>query len=217
MKKISLATILLSTVALPAMADIVSTVGLTQIGAPASVGADFLLGSGQNQVIFAEQQNVFLVSPLAVDTGANLTSQQFVNSYFFAVNSANIILANTSVTFDSAVLGIIFSDGPDPYNNPTGYFNPNFVNSNFLGAAGTTYSLGSNCTFCGFEVTAPDLDTASFNGNTVTFFNNYSQPGDFARIITTVAVPGPIIGGGIPGMIAAGLLWLLRRKRRSVT
>jgi hypothetical protein len=206
-----------------ASADIISTTGLTVVTAPSIVTGDFIINSGgalPTQLIFPEKQGVTLLNPLVTDTGT-IAAGTTINSYFFAVNSSVETFVNTSVTFGDPVLGIIYMDGLDPYGPNPGPFNPNFALSNFLGAVGTTYSLdGPSCgTFCGFEVIpSPDMDTASFVGNTAFFHNDYSIPGDFARIITAdpVAVPGPIVGAGLPALILAGgglLGWWRRRQK----
>jgi hypothetical protein len=205
-----------------AAADIISTTGLTIVSPPLTVTGDFIINSGgtlPSQLIFAEQQGVTLLNPLVTDTGT-IAAGTLVSSYFFAVNAAIPgAIVDTSVTFSSPVLGLIYLDGSNPYGPNPSPFNPNFANSDFLGANGTTYALGGlNCgPFCGFEPPpAVDFDTASFQGNTAFFHNYYSTPGDFARIIVDdpVAVPGPIAGAGLPGLLFAGgglLGWWRRR------
>jgi hypothetical protein len=197
-----------------AAADIISTVGLTVVTAPSLVTADFIVNSGGSlpqELIFAEQQNVMLANPLIMDTGV-IPAGTLVSSYFLAVNDNVGTNVNTTVTFSTPVLGITYQD---IYNAPI--LNPNFNLSNFLGALGTTYSY-TGCQFCGFEITPNlNLDTAGFSGNTAFFYTDYSNPGDFARIITAAAhVPGPIVGTGLPGLILAGgglLGWWRRRQR----
>ena len=132
-----------------ASADIISTVGLTQVTAPTLVTGDFLANSVTHQIIFAEKKGVMLANDLVTDTGT-IAAGTAVDSYFFAVNvlQANPVIVNTSVTFDVPVLGIIYKDGLDPYGPNPGPWNPNFLASDFLGAIGTTYQLGPQYSAC---------------------------------------------------------------------
>src|ERR1700730_17371118 len=201
-----------------AAADIVSTSNLFVVTAPPTVGQSFIINAGlpHQQIIFAERQGFTLLAPLVTDTGT-IAAGTIVNSYFVALNTQaeDETGVNTSVTFSTPVLGMIFQE-----NNITGIPSANFGLSDFLGATGTTYSEGL-CQFCAFEnanQTQIAADSAIFNGNVASFHNDYSVPGDFARIIVDdpVAVPGPIAGAGLPGLLFAGgglLGWWRRRQK----
>jgi hypothetical protein len=213
--------LLLSTVR--AQADIVSLAGLTTITAPGIVGFNFLGGTLNTQVIFAERQAVTLGSPLVTDTGT-IAAGKIVDSWFIATNDVLtpvMKVANLEATFNGAILGMVY------LSNALFEPSPNYVLTNFLGAPGTTYNLGPNCFTCGWETfqTNTDqfaqglgFDIASFSENTFTGHSVYGQPGEYTRLVVehTAAVPGPIAGAGIPGLIAAcGFLLALARRRRN--
>ena len=187
----------------PAAASVVSTTGLAIVAPPSFIGADFIFAQQLPfQLIFDEQQGVVLASALNTDTGV-IAAGTKVDSQLFAVNGPSATV-DTSATFSGAVLGIIYISG-------SGNYGP----SDFLGAPGTTYNEAS-CGNCGFE--AGD-DFLNFAGNTVSFHNGYSSPGDFARVITAAE------SGGVPEPAAWGLMFagfagvggLLRRRRGQVT
>ena len=175
-----LGLITLAFAALPqsTLADIISTTNLTVISASATVGANFLINQSlPDAVIFNESQNVTLGSALTTDTGV-IAAGTVVDSQFFAVNSVSEMILDSSATFNGSVLGVIYLDG-----------SANWATSDFLGATGTTYSEDPGvCPLCGFETG----DTATIIGNKVNFHNDFSEPGDFARVITSAtSVPEP--------------------------
>ncbi len=197
--QVSVAAAALLAISAPATAHVVSTVGLTVVTPPASVGNDFIIGAGlPPQLIFNEQQGVTLGADLNTDTGV-IAKGTKVDSQFFALNSRQDAVVDTSATFDGLVLGIVYWSG-------SGNYGP----SDFLGAPGTSYNE-AGCGNCGFE-SGPD--SLAIVGNKVTFHNDYSEPGDFARVITEAAsgTPEPAAWAlMLTGFAAAGAM--LRRRR----
>lgn len=185
-----------------ALADTTATTNLTIISAPPTVGSNFLITQNlPDAVIFNEAQNVTLTSALVTDTGT-IPAGTVVDSQFFATNSVAAITLSSSATFDGTVLGVIYLDG-----------SANWATSDFLGAPGTTYMEDpAVCPFCGFEAG----DTVTFSGDTAFFNNSFSEPGDFARIITLAAPVGAPEPASIL-LLGAGLATLAGARRRSRT
>lgn len=222
-KSVLMAGILLCGLNSIASADIVNTIGLNVINAPSVTITDNYLVNNNlpSQIVFSEQQGVLLSSTLDVDLGGTIASGTLVNSYFMSLNSsvvtpAHITGISTSIIFSDKVLGVIF------YSNASGVSSPNFALTDFLGAAGTTYQEAT-CHACAFEMVTPILDSVIIgtgtSSNRVTFVNSFSVPGDFARIITgsTVGVPGPIVGAGLPGLVMAAVMFVANKRRRKFT
>jgi len=69
-----------------------------------------------------------LLNPLVTDTGT-IAARTPVSSYFFALNALPGAIVDTSVTFSSPVLGLIYLDGSNPYGPNPSPLNPNFANS----------------------------------------------------------------------------------------
>ena len=211
--------LLSSSLVLPAHASIIDTSNLLLISAPnLTITADALINAGlPAQIVFPERQGVLLISPLATDTGI-IAAGTTIDSYFFGLNTfsvTNNVSAATSITFDGAVLGVVFQE------TLAGVASPNYQLTNFLGAPSVTYNE-LTCLFCGFETLGQQTsllpDFLSISDNTIFFQNQYSSPGDYARVIAMTApapVPAPIVGAGLPGLLSAlGGLWLLARRRQ---
>jgi PEP-CTERM motif len=183
--------------------SITSNVSVNQTTpAPGStVGANFLITLGLTPgLAFDEQQNVVLGSSLATDTGT-IAAGTLVSSYFVAFNVLNAALESqsTTITFSTPALGIVFLDGSTAW-----------AASDFLGLPTLNYQEDPGvCPMCGYEAG----DTATFSGDQAFLNSGFSEPGDFARIITagSTTVPEP----GSLTLLCLGLAMPLLRRRKS--
>jgi hypothetical protein len=178
------------------------TVNQTTPAPGSTVGGNFLISLGLTPgLAFDEQQNVVLGSSLATDTGT-IAAGTVVSSYFVAFNlpiSSGGATQSSTVTFSNAVLGIVFM------NSSSGW-----AASDFLGLSTLHYQEDPGvCPGCGYEAG----ETATFSGNQAFLNSSFSQPGDFARIITagstTVPEPGSLM------LLCLGLAVPLLRRRKS--
>lgn len=204
MQKFVVAGAMLAVMASPAMAVVTGGAltagnaftggGTFQIIAPPTVvGNDNF--NNNNVRAFNEAQLVTLANALSVNTGAAIAAGTTVRSHF--INFDPLIIRNVTgfATFNTPVLGIIWTRA-------------NLIASNFLGAPGTTYMTPPNVGF------GPVVDAASFVGNKVSFTLSGGSPGDSFRVITA-AVPEPaswamlLTGFGLVGLAS-------RRRSRSV-
>ena len=178
------------------------TVNQTTPAPGSTVGGDFLITLGLTPgLAFDEQQNVVLGSSLATDTGT-IAAGTVVSSYFVAFNlpiSSGGATQLTTVTFSNPVLGIVFMNGSSAW-----------AASDFLGLSTLNYQEDPGvCPACGFE----PGETANFSGNQAFLNSSFTEPGDFARIITagSTTVPEP----GSLTLLCLGLAVPLLRRLKS--
>ena len=173
-----------------------SQAGLTvQTPAPGTaITADFIENNGlPDGIVFAEQQNVALAAALPLDTGGVLAAGTRVSSYFVGFDDPVGGFQHTLVNFSSKVLGIEYVDGG------------NLGASDVLGLPSLSYNTG--CGNCGYE----GGETATFTGNLAVFASNFSQPGDYARVLTAAA-PEPAAWAEL--ILGFGLFGATMRRRR---
>lgn len=216
---------LLAATAFSAQAAIVSHSGAVQlIAAPTSV-VEGALESDSKAFAFNEKQNHLLTSGLSVDwiapsftNAGTIAAGTRVNSHLIHVDSLDtntgpnpLILSGMSITFDTEILGLIFSDLNEGAANLLG------KSDGVLGAAGTTYPANNLQAQAGrrfdFGVEAP-TDFFTVSGNRLTFnFDVRVSDGfmDQMRIVTAVPEPASF---ALAGLALLGL-GLQRRGRQA--
>jgi len=194
----------------PASSAIVSVLGLDSslgtaaaiIAAPMNVLDTTVFNTGMQG--FDEQQNVVLISDLAVDGGFILAGTR-VNSQMIFMNREGPI-TDTSLPAlthnENMILGVM-SDVDGTLEA---------LSNAFLGASGTNYP-GSFANR-GLEGT----DSYSASGNVLSVDLRVTQPGDWIRVITVSAVPVPaalpLFGTGLAFLGYAG--WRRKKRRAAI-
>ncbi|MCU0533582.1 MAG: PEP-CTERM sorting domain-containing protein [Hydrococcus sp. Prado102] len=167
----------------PAMAGILSTTGISQIDAPSTT--DYPQASTLQ--VFEESTNIaFSNDDIALDAGS-ITSGRLVDSYNIYFNpesdSSSWMRASGSITFESEILGFIWSKGNLEGSDAT------------LGASGTPYAQ------VGYwrELEEHDSDLAGLSdffvsggGNTLDLSFNIWQTGYDELRVVTAATPEPL-------------------------
>jgi hypothetical protein len=165
---------------------------------------------------------------LVASTGANAVTIDI--SQAVLAGGANFIAGGSTIKFDPgtsgetatfalpSVLGQQYSLQVTGHNDNSSSFFNFFVDADGGGPGGFT-QLGGNFKFSGFQtITLPsftDLSTTDFfrivNGGT-------GNAGGQITGLSINAVPGPIVGAGLPGlMMACGwLVFLARRRRKTI-
>lgn len=194
----------------PASSAIVSVIGpISSLGAPAAIIAAPLdvfdatvFNTGMQG--FDEQQNVLLLSDLAIDGGL-IAAGTRVNSQMIFLNRESItgpalIHSGVAWTFQNMILGVMSDvDG-----------NLEALSNAFLGASGTNYP-GSFANR-GLE----GNDDYFVNGNVLNVDFQVTQPGDWLRVVTAVPVPAalPLFGTGLALLGYAG--WRRKKRRTAI-
>ena len=113
-------------------------------------------------------------------------------------------------------VGTLFDSG----HETNGTFGGSFTHSNITGANSFLLSLtGGVGTFQTVTFGASNtVGGISFTGQDFYFEEGANQPQFYVSALSYNSVPGPVVGAGLPGLIAAcgGLLALARRRRQLV-
>jgi hypothetical protein len=121
--------------------------------------------------------------------------------------------AATSVEIFSYPSALGLGPTPITLTAPPDMFNPNSFN--------VSGGLVTSANFAAFVTGSPNFVLSLFTGTNLSSLTNTSSMPNVHTVGTvnfTAVVPGPIVGAGVPGLIAAcvGLLALARRHRRKM-
>lgn len=130
----------------------------------------------------------------------------------------------TSVTLTG--VGTLFDAGHAPFSTGSGFQNPGDISGSnlFYLSLDTTFTASDLVTFGtantvgGLALVGTDFYFKQDGNYQPDFYVSALTYTDNSRCVGVCAVPGPIVGAGLPGLIVAcgGLLALARRRRRLV-
>lgn len=154
-----------------------------------------------NLYVFNEQQNVKLLTDLALDLGTTLPTGTVVSSHLVVFDPLLVQTVKATLVFNQPILGIARRDST-------------LLATNFLGAPSVTYNTPS---FFGLEPGEDFLTVGAPTPDTLPFRLSASIPGDVFRVFTqgviVSSVPEPATWAYmIVGMLACGAA--LRTARR---